>query len=290
MHDNKARGAQTIMPNIFKYLDYRHYLKDYYRDKKAQQGSTFSYRSFSRLAGFSSPNFLKLVMEAERNLSADGIARFSKGLRLNKEEARFFGHLVHFNQAQTDQERTQWYRKLATSKRYREIREIERDQFEYFSHWYYAAVRELVLLPDFQEKPEWIAATLHPPITVKEAEDALALLQRLGFLKRERGKKLVQAERNITTTREVHSLAVGNFHRQMLKRASESIERTSHEKRDVSSLTIAVSQDKFDEAKRRIQEFRRELNVLLSDDGEADAVYQINFQMFNLTEVPWPKS
>jgi uncharacterized protein (TIGR02147 family) len=277
------------MPNIFKYLDYRRYLKDYYRKKKELKGAAFSYRAFSRQAGFSSPNFLQLVMEGKRNLSDDGIDRFVKGLRLSKEEARFFKHLVHFNQAKTDQERNRWYKKLATSKRYREIREIERAQFQYFSHWYNAAIRELVLLPDFQEDPEWIANTLRPKITVKEASEAIELLLHLGFLKRNRSGKLVQAERNISTAKEVHSLAIANFHRQMMKRAAESIERTSFDKRDISSLTIAVSQEKFKEAKRRIQEFRRELNVLLSEDGEADAVYQLNFQIFNLTEAPWPK-
>lgn len=281
--------AKEQMPDIFKYLDYRRYLKDYYRAKKEQKGSTFSYRAFSKQAGFSAPNFLQLVMEGKRNLSDDGTLRFTKGLKLNREEARFFKHLVHFNQAKTDQERNRWYRQLSTSKRYREIREIEKAQFEYFSRWYYAAIRELVLLPDFKEDHEWMAKTLHPNITVKEAKDAIDLLLRLGFLKRNRSGKLIQAERNISTAREVHSLAVANFHRQMMKRAAESIERTRYDKRDISALTIAVSQEKFQEAKRRIQEFRRELNVLLSEDGEADAVYQINFQIFNLTGAPWPK-
>jgi len=207
-----------------------------------------------------------------------------------KKRPAFFKHLVHFNQASSDEARNQWYRKLATSKRYREIREIEKDQYDYFSQWYYAAVRELILLPDFQEDPEWIAENLHPKITVKEAQAALELLLRLGFVKRNRSNTLVQSERNITTAQEVRSLAVANYHRQMIRKAAESIERTAYEKRDISSLTMAISQDKFQEAKRRIQEFRRELNVLLSEDGEADAVYQINFQIFNLTEVPWPKT
>ena len=41
----------------------------------------FSYRYFSRVAGFSSPNFLKLVAEGQRNLSPKSIAKFAKKLR-----------------------------------------------------------------------------------------------------------------------------------------------------------------------------------------------------------------
>lgn len=278
------------MADLFKYLDYRHFLKDYYREQKERKGSAFSFRSFARLAGLSSPNFLQLVMEGKRNLGPDGIRSFTKALKLNKEEASYFENLVHFNQCATDGERNEWYKRLSTSKRYREIRELEKDTFVYFSRWYYAAVRELVLLPDFQEDPDWIARKLSPPITVKEAATALELLQKLGFVTRDKNGRLTQSEKNITTAREVMSLAVSNFHRQMIQRAGESIERTPSAHRDISALTLALSQEKFKEAKRRIQEFRRELNVLLSEDGSPDAIYQINFQMFNLSEVMWPKS
>jgi len=277
------------MADLFKYLDYRRFLKDYYREQKDRRGSQFSFRSFARQAGLSSPNFLQLVMEGKRNLGPDGIKSFTKALRLNKEESAYFENLVHFNQCTTDDERNEWYKRLSASKKYREMKEIEKDYFVYFSRWYYAAARELVLLPDFKEDPDWVARKLSPSITVKEAATALELLQKLGFVARDKNGRLVQLERNITTAREVMSLAISNFHRQMIQRASESIERTHFSHRDVSSLTLALSQEKFKEAKRRIQEFRRELNVLLSDDGKSDAVYQLNFQIFNLSEVSWPK-
>lgn len=275
------------MADLFNYLDYRHYLKDYYREQKEKKGSQFSFRTFARSAGMSSPNFLKLVTEGKRNLGPDGIERFAKALKLNKEEFVYFTNLVHFNQSSTDDERNGWYRRLSMSRKYREVRQIENDYFVYYSHWYYSAVRELVLLPDFKESPEWIAKKLSPAITAREAKTALELLLKMGFVKREASGKLVQSERNITTAREVQSLAISNYHRQMMQLASESIERVTASKRDISSLTLCLSRDKFKEAKRRLQEFRRELNVLLSEDARSEAVYQINLQIFNLSEVPW---
>lgn len=275
------------MVDLFNYLDYRHFLNDFYREQKGKKGSRFSFRTFSRSAGLTSPNFLKLVMDGKRNLGTDGIGCFAKALHLNKEQSAYFENLVHFNQSHTDEERNEWYRRLSASKKYREMKEIEKDYFVYFSHWYYVAVRELVLLPDFKEDPDWIARRLFPPITTREAAAALELLQKLGLLKRDKKGRLAQSDRTITTAREVQSLAVANFHRQMIQRAMESIERVDRNKRDVSALTVALSKEKFQEAKRRIQEFRRELNVLLSEEGPVDSVYQINFQIFNLTEVPW---
>ncbi len=275
------------MPELFSYLNYRHYLRDFYREQKEKKGTRFSFRSFVRQAGLSSPNFLKLVMDGQRNLGPDGVKGFIKALRLNKEESSFFTNLVGFNQARDDGERNEWYRRLSTSRKYREIRQIEKDHFVYYSRWYYAAIRELALLPDFKEDPEWIAKKLSPPITPREAKTALELLLELGFVKRDTDGRLVQSERNISTAREVASLAVANYHREMMQKGAESIERTPGERRDISSLTIALNRERFEEAKRRIQDFRRELNVLLSEEARPDAVYQINFQIFNLSEVSW---
>ena len=69
-----------IMADLFKYLDYRHFLKDHYREQKEKKGSVFSFRSFARQAGLRSPNFLQLVMEGKRNLGPDGIKGFAKAL------------------------------------------------------------------------------------------------------------------------------------------------------------------------------------------------------------------
>src|SRR5262245_11343971 len=108
------------MADLFKYLDYRRFLKDYYTEQKAKRGSAFSFRSFARLAGLSSPNFLKLVMDGKRNLGPEGIKSFAKALKLGKEESSYFENLVHFNQSATDDERNEWYKRLSASKKYRE--------------------------------------------------------------------------------------------------------------------------------------------------------------------------
>ncbi|MCB9620237.1 MAG: TIGR02147 family protein, partial [Sandaracinus sp.] len=46
--------------DVYGYLDYRAYLRDFYETKKAA-GRGFSFRSFSKRAGLKSPNYLKLV-------------------------------------------------------------------------------------------------------------------------------------------------------------------------------------------------------------------------------------
>ena len=66
----------STRPSPRDYDDYRAYLSeliDFLRTSKRG----FSFRRFSKRAGYQSPNFLKLVIDGQRNLSDDSIAKFA---------------------------------------------------------------------------------------------------------------------------------------------------------------------------------------------------------------------
>ena len=102
--------------DVFKYLDYRAFLDAFYRAKKP---SGFSYRAFSRRAGLGAPNYLKLVIEGQRNLTADMAARSADACARDGEAARYFVALVEFNQARESDARDAAYKKLSGFRRYR---------------------------------------------------------------------------------------------------------------------------------------------------------------------------
>ena len=89
------------MKSIFYYTDYRAFLADYYLAKKKAQGS-FSYRIFSRRAGFKSPVFIKLVIDGKANLSQQSALQLGKAMNLDDQELDYFSALVEFNQARKD--------------------------------------------------------------------------------------------------------------------------------------------------------------------------------------------
>src|SRR5689334_2694110 len=88
--------------DVFRYLDYRRYLADYYRAKKSKG---FSYRAFSRAAGLGAPNYLKLVIAGQRNLTAAMAERFAAACGLSGEAGDYFTQLVEFNQARKVEQR-----------------------------------------------------------------------------------------------------------------------------------------------------------------------------------------
>lgn len=275
--------SEIKRPDIFEYTDYRNFLGDTYSFLK-QTKRQFSYRFFSQQAGFHSPNFLKLVIEGKRNLTLDSAEKFVQALDLKKEEALVFRNLVAFNQARSQKEKEETAYALFRSSLLKRVQAKNYARYSYFSHWYMVAIRELVVLGDFREDPEWIARKLSPGITAHQVIDAIGQLLELELLYRDETGRLRQKESIVCTPHEVQSGFVEKFHREMMRLAGESIRRFQRDRRDISSLTLSLSKERMIEMKRRIQDFRDELLALSSEDQSPDGVYQLNFQLFPLTE------
>lgn len=269
--------------NIFEYLDYRAYLRDHYAERKAHEYG-FSHRAFSKRAGLRSTNYLKLVMEGERSLTPEMAQHFAVGCGLKGAAADYFCELVAFSQAQTAAERNRCHERLMRYKQYRAIHQLEAAQTVYHSTWYLPAIRELAARPDFDSDPKWIARTLAPRISADEAEKALSTLLQLGLLVRDANGKARQADALVTTGSGPLGHHVVNYHRTMLERAAAAIDEIPREEREISSVTLCVSQEVLLDLKERIREFRREILQVAELGGPPERVVQLNFQLFPLSK------
>jgi uncharacterized protein (TIGR02147 family) len=280
---SKPRKPRKVEVRVYDFLDYRAYLRAYYEAAKKTRPS-FTYRLFSKLAGLRSPNFLKLVIEGQRNLGADSVVRFGQALGLEGVDAEFFADLVAFNQATSLTDKNRAFERIAASRRFRAARRIDGDLFAYLSHWYNPAIRELAGRSDFNEDPRWIAAELCPRISPREAADAMKLLFSLGLLVRDPDSgRVLRGEPTLTTEHEVRSLGAAAFHRQMMERAAESLDSVPRELRDLAALTVCISSKTAAAVKERIHQFRETLTELCDSDTDGAVVYQLNVQWFPLS-------
>jgi uncharacterized protein (TIGR02147 family) len=281
-----ARHApRKVDVSVFDFLDYRAFLRAYY-DAAKRTRAGFSYRLFSQQAGLKSPNFLKLVIDGERNLGPESVERVSQALGLGASEAHYFADLVSSGQAESALERSRAFERIAASRRFRSARRIDALVLDYLSHWYHPAIRELAARSDFSEEPAWIARTLHPQIRPSEAKRSLKLLLDLGLLCRLPSGKLGRGEPTLTTEHEVSQVGAGNFHRQMMERAAESIATVPRQERDLAALTVCIGPTTAQLVKKRIHEFREALADLCDADPEPTRVYQLNLQWFPLSMAP----
>jgi uncharacterized protein (TIGR02147 family) len=268
--------------DIFAFDDHRAFLRAFYAAKKAE-GRGFSLRSFSRKAGLTSSNYLKLVMDGDRNLSAPMAERFAKACGLAGNQARYFCELVAYAQAETADERERAYRSLSSFRRFREVRVLDASHEAYHSEWYIPAIRELAARRDFQGDPAWIARRILPPITPRKAEKALRVLRELGMLVDDAEGVPRQADALVDTPDGPLGHHVVRFHRTMLERAAEAIDSVPRAEREIAALTLCVSPAQARALKARLQQLRRELLQEFTAGPDATRVVQLNFQLFPLT-------
>jgi len=270
---------------IYKYKNYREYLKDFYTSKKSNN-KQYSYAVFSRRAGLNSPNYLKRVMDGTRNITHKNLRNFISGLGLQKKEANYFENLVMFNQSEGKSTKDYYFGELKkTSEKTESAFQLDAAFYDYLSHWYFVAIREMVNLKDFEEDASWISKQLKGKVTKSQAKKALELLIKLGFLSRGENGKLIQTFPKIKYLNEVKNLAVQKFHKQMMALAKESIDQEQTQSRDITGVTLCVRENDFQEMKEEIQAFRDQLNSKFSvTQGEGEKVVQVNFQLFSLTK------
>src|SRR3954464_12720869 len=171
----------NIPSNIYNFSDYRDFLKDRYRQLKAAD-PLFSFRFFSKQAGFGSPNYLKLVMDGKRNLSAEAIGKFAKGLRLDNHESEYFRYMVEYNQCDNMPKKKVYEAKLLYLRELFKVKTLIPELYDYYHEWYHAAIREMITKGNVKNEPAIIAQSLVPNISEEEAKASVELLTKLNFV------------------------------------------------------------------------------------------------------------
>lgn len=272
-----------MLPDIYAYLDYRRYLRDWFTARKAAN-PRYSHRAFARKAGQSSPSLLLAVTDGKRNLTPSTTEAFVLALGLKGEDALFFGALVQLDQAETNDARNRAWERVRATRRFREARQLEGDAVEYLSAWYYPAIRELATCGDFRPDPDWIAARIRPRVTPQQARKALDLLLALGLVTVDAAGKMTPADASVVTPHEVAGLAAFNYHVGMIERAAEALATVSSVERHYCALTVSIPQSLVPRLKRELDAFQeRILDLCDGVDDPRERVYQLNLQLFPLS-------
>ena len=268
-------------PNIFHYENYRRFLADWYSWMKSSK-KTFSFRSFSRWAGFKSPNQLYLVIREKRNISWSSLDTYCKILKLNKREKKYFELLVKLNQSKDLSLKTQYLKELS-SHHLKQGFLLKKDQYSYLSNWYYPVIREMACLADFRDNPVWISKKLGGKITSQEAKQAIQTLLSLKLLKRDSKNKLLQTNHYVTTGHEIQMVASHIYHTQMSQLAMESLSTRKASERNFTALTFTIRQSDYATLVAEIDDFRKRFIDHLQNRPQKtrdESLYQININLF----------
>jgi uncharacterized protein (TIGR02147 family) len=275
------------MPNISEYTDYRKFLQDFYEEAKARN-PVFSYQLFSIKAGLKSKGFIYNVIHGKRSISRSILFSLSQAMRLNKYEMEFFENLVAFNQAKNPRESTYYFERLSSIRnsgpKAWKPQIVRSEQYEFYSNVHHSIVRSIIGMFGFRGDYQWLAKRVYPRITPGQAKKSVALLERLGFIEKQKDGSYVLTEATIATPDEVLGVAVFNFHRQAGALALKALNELPRDKRNITGVTLGISKETYTAICEELQAFRTRLLQIAETDRNADEVYHLNLQFFPMSK------
>ena len=269
------------MDSVIAFQDYRKFMDHWFQEKKAH--AVMTWREFSKLAGFRSPVYLKLVCEGKSGLSGVGVSRVAHAMGLEGFELAYFKALVAFNQAKREPIRQKYFDEMQALSKAHQVNVLGQKSMGYFESWQNPVLRELV--PHMAgKKAKQIAVQCMPKITARQVSATIKYLTSMGLLKKVGKDTFIQTNKTVSTGKmDFVPLAVQQMHLQMGALALEAIKNVPLSGRSISGLTLGLTEKTFQKIVKELADFRKRVIAIATEDDDMEQVFRLNLQLFPLT-------
>jgi uncharacterized protein (TIGR02147 family) len=242
--------------------------------EKIQKNSQYSLRSFARHLEIE-PSQLSKILNKKRSPTENLILKLGKKLNLNQIQCAAYVEWQEQHQVAIGQKK---------SPNNRKYKQIELDFFSIFSEWYHFAILELLQVKSIRPSVKLYAKTLG--LENKTVNLALRRMVNCEYLLITAKGEWVDNSENATTINfpgTTHALR--NLQSQIIEKAKDSLNNDPIQKRDQSSITLAIHSSQLEHAKEKIKQFRRELGEILQAKQPFDQVYNLSVSLYPLTHL-----
>tara|TARA_B110001454_G_scaffold219199_1_gene251750 strand:+ start:57342 stop:58184 length:843 start_codon:yes stop_codon:yes gene_type:complete len=267
-------------PNIFQYLDLVKFLNDwltYLRKTK----NDFSIRNFSKQTGVA-VGYMNMILKRERSLTEKAFLKIAPHLGLLEDEKKFMNLLRVLGLTEEPKLRLDCLNEMMKFKKFRTVNASENRTFDYLTKWHHVAIYEMFNLDGFEMTPENIQKRLKRKLTIADIEQSLEFLKQHQFINENPNGTWTQASPRLDCTEGIYKISLGEFHKQMLELAHESIHRSTRDERFIMGQTMAVNKQDFEKIKQIIQRAVDSINEVNKGSLDKNNVYHIEIAAFPL--------
>lgn len=283
--DSSSEGkpvSEVNRPDIYRYHDYRQFLNDWIQYRKRTE-TGFSLRAIAKKSQIA-VGYLSMILSGDRKMPHETLEKIAKPLGFTASEKSYLELLRTVSESDSSLAKHEALNRLRKFRAYREENAKEVEVYRYLTHWYYVAVRELAHLPSFRPEPKRIQKQLRNKVSLKEVEEALHFLLENGYLEKRADGSVKPADKEILCLGGVYSLALTQFHREMLELATQSFDNSTVEERDITGYTLAIPQERLGDLKKMCFEFLRQVATLEDKTQKPDSVYHVTVAAIPLTQ------
>jgi uncharacterized protein (TIGR02147 family) len=268
------------MANVFDYLDYRDFLGAWYKEAKDAKRN-ISYRTLAAQVGFKSAGFFTQILQGKSNISLNTAEGFAEVVDLKGRPREYFLALVAWNQAKDPESSLQARKRL---ERFREFQmsKLRLEQGEFMRHWHHGAIRELLGICPTRDGWERLGNLLQPPIPAPQVRESVDVLLRLGLAVRT-ANGIERKDTALSTGIQPNLEETREYYLQMLELARQALDSFPREERNLSWVTLSVSETSRQEIVEELRAFRKRLVEIAARDPHPTRVHQVNLQFFPLS-------
>ncbi len=284
---------EVPLPILAACSDFRQYLRDFYEAKRRESAGSirpYSYATFSAAADIRSPNYLKMIIEGQRNLSPDMVKKFSKALGFNKDDTEEFQLLVNYGQATDPLERNQHLKSLQDYRARRQVKsgEIKAEVFEKVPDWVTWVLYALADQKDARFDYDRLFEILKGKALKDDIRRSLGRLVQSGELVIDSETGDIQKGRELMAGSEDIPVAlVRKLQSELIYLALEALFQEDPHDREFGAMTVALTEEEYEQLKFELRQFRkrwfRDISVKRKL-AKGDRVFQMNIQLFPLTK------
>ena len=262
---------------IYDYTDYRDIIRDFYLEKK-NGNSRYSYSVLGQAIGLNASHVFCIV-EKKRNLPVRCVPAVKKVLGLTGRAARYFDFLLAASRTKSEKTKTEI---LAKAFQLRDVKthSLADKEQKYLSDWWTPVIRALIEVNQGRVDAKEISDSLEPSIEVKKVQESIDILQELGFIQDLGNGRVKLADAHINIAGEQRAQAIRQFQANVMQIGARSLNTIAPADRDISTLTMAVDQQGFEDIKAMIQEFRKDVQIRVDKCGKPTRVLQMNLALF----------
>ena len=281
-HNNEKPESDSDSPNVYRYDDFRGFLKDCFQHRK-DMDPEYSYRKFAREAEISNPGYLLDVIVGKRTLSRNAAEKTRRAFGLGEAESEFFRLLVNFGQSKKELERQEIYKEILYRRNRSRFARLSPSLVKYYQDFRYPLVRCALEAFDFRGDYEDLGACFDPPIAPAALKRDIRDLCEWGLVRQGADGRYSVTEKFVEPPPTMAAL-VRRLNREWILQAADAPFRYPPEERHVSTMLLMVSEDTRKIIREKIEQFRRDVLDLAEKDSQPAGIMQLSVQYFPKTK------
>jgi len=263
-----------VEPNVYKYMDYRQFLSDWYNCQKKEK-PIFTHAFICSKLKLKTRSYFGDILKGRRSAGPELFKRLVKLIGFSKAESGFFNAIVNYGNAANSEEKEHWFEQAVLLNN-TPHKVIDEKILKFSTKWYFTTIRSYLETCDFKNDYAAASKDLYDRISTQEIKEAIGVLQELGMIAPDERGFLKPVDKILTTGESVKNELLRQYqlsNNEVLQSILRKDEPNTHES---TLLTISVSEKGMKRILGRMKQMRKEImSIVHKDEEQAERVFKL---------------